>query len=63
MLSYFKLASKYAFIAKDTLGALSYYKNEELGYYFMGKYDSVFIINLKFAANPFARTNLIVTRA
>ena len=45
MHSYFKLASKYAFIAKDTLGALSYYKNEELGYYFMGKYDSVFIIN------------------
>ena len=45
MLSYFKLASKYAFMAKDTLGALSYYRNEERGYYFTGKYDSVFIIN------------------
>ncbi|WP_025883930.1 hypothetical protein [Segatella paludivivens] len=45
MLSYFKLAAKYAFIAKDTLGALSYYRNEEREYYFKGKYDSVFIIN------------------
>ena len=45
MHSYFKLACKYAFMAKDTLGALSYYKNEEMRYYFMAKYDSVFIIN------------------
>ena len=34
MHSYFKLACKYAFMAKDTLGALSYYKNEEMRYYF-----------------------------
>ena len=45
MLSYFKLASKYAFTAKDTLGALSYYKDKGLAYYLMGKYDSVFITN------------------
>ena len=25
--------------------------------------DTKFTVNLKFAANPFARTNLIVTRA
>jgi hypothetical protein len=43
MLSYFKLASKYAFMAKDTLGALSYYKDRGMAYYLMGKYDSVFI--------------------
>jgi hypothetical protein len=45
MLSYFKLASKYAFIAKDTLGALSFYREEGLAYYFMSRYDSVFVIN------------------
>ena len=43
MLSYFKLASKYAFMAKDTLGALSYYKDEGGAYYLMGKLDSVLI--------------------
>lgn len=45
MLSYFKLASKYAFLAKDTLGALAYYKDKGMAYYLMGKYDSVFITN------------------
>ncbi len=32
MLSYFRLASKYPFMAKDSLGALSYNKDE--GIYF-----------------------------
>ena len=35
----------------------------EVSYVGYEKYQTIIDVNLKFAANPFARTNLIVTRA